>query len=155
MVSEIWKGRGPRLSVEQAVASVGQSYYSAPFQINLNSLEVFRESIHDYLAYPPEENPQYPVEQVNFTYLLSLVDVLRVQLFDDDPAYTTLTCGIEGARIRQPIYTTDVLTMRCVLKEFKKVRDKFWMTTRYEFMKNSSDVIVAEHELISCLIPKQ
>lgn len=150
----MFNGRGQRFTVKEASEAVGSTFTSNPFRIDLDSMEAFRASIFDYDAYPAEQNPQYKVEQINFTYLLSLIDVLRVQLFDDDPMYHTLTYGINNAKIKHPLYTTDNLIMTCTIKSFKKRDNKYWMTTFYEFFVVGNERAVAQSELISCLVSR-
>jgi hypothetical protein len=146
--------RGQRLAVKDASEAVGSKFTSKPFRVDLGSMEAFRASIFDYDAYPAEQNPQYKAEQINFTYLLSLIDVLRVQLFDDDPAYHTLTYGINNAKIKRPLYSTDNLIMTCTIKSFEKRGKNYWMTTFYEFFVVGDERIAAQSELISCLVSR-
>lgn len=145
--------RGPRLSIDELKMSVGNKYINS-FKFDVTDLEKFRDSIHDWVSYPASEDENYPIEQLNFTYILSMIDVIRVQMFDVDPNYQTLTYGINNATISEPLYTTDMLTMICTIKDVKVRGERVWMTTGYEIFKFGSDKPSVKSELISCLIKK-
>lgn len=149
-----WQAQGPTLTVEQLQAAVGSTMKTHTFKVDLAQLEAYRSSVYDYQAYPKETNPDYPIEQLNFCYLLSLVDTLRVQLFVDDPRYLTLTSTIGEAKITKPIYTSDELVMECDVEKVTEVRGKYWCMFTYRFIKVGEDAPCAVSKQTVCLVPR-
>lgn len=150
----VWLRRGPRVTVDQLQGMVGSTLKTHTFKVDLTKLETYRSTIYDYLAYPSEENPDYPVEQMNFCYLLSLVDTLRVQLFVDDSRYLVVTSTLGEAKITAPIYTSDELIMECDIDKVTEVRGKYWCMFSYRFVKTGETKPCAVSKQTVCLVPR-
>lgn len=150
----VWLGRGPRVTVEQLQEMVGSTLKTHAFKVDLTKLETFRSTVYDYLAFPSEENHDYPVEQLNFSYLLALVDALRVQLFADDARYLAVTATLGEAKITAPIYTSDELVMECDIDKVTEVRGKYWYMLSFRFVKTGESKPCAVSKQTVCLVPR-